>query len=107
MSVHTVFSAECNHAMTWQAVGLFYSHHASQQPGPITRLLACSPSQLETYSGIDIGPTFVHHNMRFGHPTLINETGYPSYNKPASVMFWLQEVDPPEEFIIQLDVCCA
>eukprot|EP00327_Prymnesium_parvum_P002641 CAMPEP_0182834880 /NCGR_PEP_ID=MMETSP0006_2-20121128/21177_1 /TAXON_ID=97485 /ORGANISM="Prymnesium parvum, Strain Texoma1" /LENGTH=94 /DNA_ID=CAMNT_0024963209 /DNA_START=280 /DNA_END=560 /DNA_ORIENTATION=+ len=48
-------------------------------------------------------PTFVHHNMRFGHPTLVDEKGYPSYNKPASVMFWLREVDPPEEYIALLD----
>ena len=101
-SVHTVFSAECNHALTWQAVALFHSHHESRQPGPITRLLACSEEQLATYRGIDAGPTFVHHNMRFGHP-LIDETGYPSYNKPASVMFWLEQAKPPEEYIAFLD----
>ena len=41
--------------------------------------------------------------MRFGHPTLIDETGYPSYNKPASVMFWLEAVRPTEEFVALLD----
>ena len=101
-SVHVVFSAECNHAMTWQAVGLFHSHKAVNQPGPITRLLACSEEQQKDYRGMDIGPTFVHHNMRFGHP-LIDETGYPSYNKPASVMFWLAANDIREEFVALLD----
>ena len=101
-NVHVVFSAECNHALTWQSVGIFHSHKAVNQPGPITRLLACSDEQLQTYRGMDIGPTFVHHNMRFGHP-LIDEVGYPSYNKPASVMFWLDQVDVKEEFIALLD----
>ena len=102
MSVHVVFSAECNHALSWQSVGIFHSHKAVNQPGPVTRLLACSDEQLQTYRGLDIGPTFVHHNMRFGHP-LIDEVGYPSYNKPASVMFWLEQVDVQEEFIALLD----
>lgn len=101
-NVHVVFSAECNHALSWQSVGIFHSHKAVNQPGPITRLLACSEEQLQTYRGLDIGPTFVHHNMRFGHP-LIDEVGYPSYNKPASVMFWLEQVDVKEEFIALLD----
>ena len=73
--MHVVFSAECNHALTWQAVGLFASHAALRHPGNITRLLACSDEQLASYRGLGVGPTFVHHNMRFGHPTLIDETG--------------------------------
>ena len=102
MSVHVVFSAECNHAMTWQAAALFHSHRTSGQPGNITRLLACSDEQLQSYAGLDLGPTFVHPNMRLGHP-LINETGYPSYNKPASVMFWLAANEIEEEFVALLD----
>ena len=102
MSLHVVFSAECNDAMTWQSIGLFHSFKAVGQRGNITRLLACSDEQLATYRGLDVGPTFVHHNMRFGHP-LIDETGYPSYNKPASVMFFLQNVDVREDFIALLD----
>ena len=82
---------------------MFYSHRAIGQPGPITRLLACSEAQLAEYRGMDAGPTFVHHNMRFGHPTLIDEVGYPSYNKPASVMFWLDQTDVKEEFVALLD----
>ena len=101
-SVHIVFSAECNAAMTWQALGLFHSFRHVGQPGNITRLLACSKEQLAEYSGMDAGPTFVHHNMRFGHP-LIDEVGYPSYNKPASVMFFLEHVDVQEEYIALLD----
>ena len=88
--------------MTWQAAALFHSFDHVRQPGNITRLLACSPEQLAAYKGMDLGPTFVHHNMRFGHE-LIDEVGYPSYNKPASVMFFLQHVDVKEEFIALLD----
>ena len=102
-SMHYVFSAECNHALTWQAVVLFHSHTLLKIKHPMTRLLACSEAQLKTYRGIHIGPTFVHHNMRFGHESLIDEIGYPSYNKPASVMFWLQQTNPTEEYIAMLD----
>ena len=102
MSLHVVFSAECNPSMTWQAIALFHSFRHVGQVGNITRLLACSAEQLKSYNGMDVGPTFVHHNMRFGHE-LIDETGYPSYNKPASVMFFLQEVDVQEDYIALLD----
>ena len=101
-SIHVVFSAECNAAMDWQSVGLFHSFKTSGRVGNITRLLACSDEQMRTYEGMDAGPTFVHHNMRFGHP-LIDEIGYPSYNKPASVMFFLEHVDVKEEYIALLD----
>ena len=101
-SVHIVFSAECTPAMTWQALALFHSAKVTQPSANITRLLACSDEQMKTYQGLDLGPTFVHHNMRFGHP-MIDEVGYPSYNKPASVMFFLDQVDVQEEYIALLD----
>lgn len=85
--VHTAFSAECNHQFDWFAVALFYSHGLSGQVGAITRLLACSAHELASYRGLSIGPTFVHPNLR-AHP-IIDEEGYPSYNKPGSLMFWL------------------
>ena len=102
MSLHLVFSAECNDAMTWQSIGLFHSFKRVGQSGNITRLLACSDEQMKTYTGLDAGPTFVHHNMRFGHP-LVQEVGIPNYNKPASVMFFLEQVDVREDYIALLD----
>ena len=38
--------------------------HTAGMRGKITRLLACSPEELLTYKGMDIGPTFVHPNYR-------------------------------------------
>ena len=65
--LHVVFSAECIPAFDWQSAGLFYSFNRTRQPGKITRLLACSDEQLASYpkSNLDMGPTFVHLNMRF------------------------------------------
>ena len=65
--LHVVFSAECIPAFDWQSVGLFYSFNRTRQLGKITRLLACSDEQLASYpkSNLDMGPTFVHLNMRF------------------------------------------
>ena len=67
VDVHVVFSAECIPAFDWQSAGLFYSFNRTRQPGKITRLLACSDEQLASYpkSNLDMGPTFVHLNMRF------------------------------------------
>ena len=79
--VHTVFSAECNPTFDWHSVALFHSHAKSGQPGGITRLLACEPAKLRTYRGLDIGPTFVHHNHR-GKKGM----NYAAFNKPVSTV---------------------
>ena len=89
-----VFSAECIPAFDWQSVGLFYSFYHSKQPGRITRLLACEDEQLRVHApppvrsgranpmpapapesprpaqvypkvNLEMGPTFVHKNMRY------------------------------------------
>ena len=81
-----VFSAECNALFDWHSAGLFYSFTYSNfsKSASLTRLLACSESQLADYppSRLDIGPTFVHRNLR--DDPLVDEEGYPSYNKPFS-----------------------
>ena len=61
MSLHTVFTSECNnHQFDWFATGVYKSFKSSGQQGSITRLLACSQEDLEHYKGLDIGPTFVY-----------------------------------------------
>lgn len=81
-----VFSAECNALFDWHSAGLFYSFTYSNfsKSASLTRLLACSESQLADYppSRLGIGPTFVHRNLR--DDPLVDEKGYPSYNKPFS-----------------------
>jgi len=113
--LHVVFSAECIPAFDWQSAGLFYSFNRTRQPGRITRLLACSDDQLTTYpqANMDMGPTFVHRNMRFdavndaerGDPFHDDKSGhgYASYNKPFSVKAWLEQVDVEEEFVLMMD----
>mmetsp|Transcript_2166 Transcript_2166/g.3590 ORF Transcript_2166/g.3590 Transcript_2166/m.3590 type:complete len:606 (+) Transcript_2166:33-1850(+) len=89
--VHVVFSAECSALFDWHSVGIFYSFDASNfsHTANITRLLACSEAEQKLYpaSSMQIGPTFVHRNLR--DDPLVDEKGYPSYNKPYSVMAWL------------------
>jgi hypothetical protein len=113
--LHVVFSAECIPAFDWQSVGLFYSFYRCRQPGKITRLLACSDEQLAAYpkTNMDIGPTFVHKNMRFdavndverGDPFHDDKAGhgYASYNKPYSVMAWLEAVTVEEDYVLMMD----
>ena len=68
--------------------------------GKITRLLACSPEELATYKGMDIGPTFVHPNYRHNP---INGDVSASYNKPASVMHFSRESNFTEDFLLFID----
>ena len=42
LSVHTVFSTACAPYFDWQSAGLGLSHRRVRQPGPLTRLIACS-----------------------------------------------------------------
>ena len=124
-SLHTVFTSECNNVQfDWFATGVFESFRASgecprawpprharvsmQLPpvrtagmrGKITRLLACSPEELLTYKGMDIGPTFVHPNYRHNP---MNGDVSASYNKPASVMHFSRESNFTEEFLLFID----
>ena len=103
VGLHLAFSAECNSLFDWHSVGIFYSFEYARQHGNITRLLACSEEQLKTYpkQALEIGPTFVHRNMR--DDPLVDEVGYPSYNKPYSLMAWLEAEEIKEDYIMMLD----
>ena len=59
---HTVFCAECTNNFDYKSLGVYWSHALSGMPGKVTRLLACDPSQLAKYKGLNLGPTFVHKN---------------------------------------------
>ena len=60
-----------------------------------------------------MGPTFVHHNMRFDLDFNIEELndefhdqkgkGYASYNKPYSVVAWLKAVEVKEPYVLMMD----
>eukprot|EP00899_Mesostigma_viride_P013366 jgi/Mesvir1/2202/Mv09847-RA.1 len=99
-SVHTVFSTECNNYFDWQSAGVFYSHKKSGQPGPVTRLVACDANQAKTWKGADIGPSYVHPNYAV-HP--VTKDVYSPYNKPYSILHWLQNDPPSTEFVIFMD----
>ena len=103
VGLHLAFSAECNSLFDWHSVGIFYSFEYARQHGNITRLLACSEEQLKSYprAMLEVGPTFVHRNMR--DDPLVDEVGYPSYNKPYSLMAWLEAGDIEEDYVLMLD----
>lgn len=116
--VHTVFCAECTNNFDYKSIGAFWSHNISGMPGGITRLLACDPAQLKTYKGMNIGPTFVHKNWgRVSHTRELKpgETQHPpgsrrtdmspSYNKPGSIMHWVQESEEAKtvDYVLYID----
>ena len=100
--LHTVFCAECTANFDWKSAGVFYTHRVSGMPGKITRLLACTEEQKRAYpkSGLEMGPTFVHPN--YVHNPHNGEISG-SYNKPASVMHWVREVDIRETYVLFID----
>ena len=100
----------------YKSLGVFWSHRLSGMPGNVTRLLACDPGQLANYKGLNLGPTFVHRNHgRMTHkreddgqpppygsrPTDMS----PSYNKPASIMHWVQESEEAKnvDYVLYID----
>lgn len=85
--IHTLFSVECQNYFDWQTVGLMQSYRKARQPGPITRLLSCTPEEKKNYKGMGLAPTFEVPSMS-RHP----RTGdwYPAINKPAGVLHWLK-----------------
>ena len=114
--VHTVFCAECTNNFDYKSLGVFWSHRLSGMPGNVTRLLACDENQLATYKGLNLGPTFVHRNHgRVNHmrddkgakppygsrPSDIS----PSYNKPGSIMHWVQESEEAKhvDYVLYID----
>lgn len=55
--IHTLFSVECQDYFDWQTVGLMHSFRKARQPGPITRLLSCTPEERARYRGMGLAPT--------------------------------------------------
>ena len=97
-SLHTVFSTECNAYFDWQSLGLLYSFRKVKQKGGFTRLMACNKSPPP---GVHVVPdTHVHPNYAV-HPR--TKDAYSPYNKPFSIMHWIEHAKPTADYIIVLD----
>ena len=111
-----VFCAECSNNFDYKSLGVFWSHRLSGMPGNVTRLLACDEQQLAVYKGLNLGPTFVHRNHgRVQHqrddggrpaPHGSRQSDMsPSYNKPGSIMHWVQESEEAKhvDYVLYID----
>ena len=102
----------------YKSIGVFYSHNISGMPGGITRLLACDEEQLKHYKGLNIGPTLVHKNYaRASHHRELGpgevkapfgaaaRDSSPSYNKPGSIMHWVNEAPEAKkvDYVLYID----
>ncbi|BDA42986.1 Peptidyl serine alpha-galactosyltransferase [Coccomyxa sp. Obi] len=101
-SVHTVITTECTPYFDWQILGLVYSFKRAKQPGSFTRLLSCTEEQLKGYKGLDLVPTHVVPSLTID-PNKEHNDHYSAYNKPGAVLFWLQDVEPEEDYILVID----
>ncbi|KAL4546022.1 hypothetical protein Ndes2526B_g05135 [Nannochloris sp. 'desiccata'] len=97
-TVHTVITTECGAYFGWQSLGLVYSHRKAGQPGPLTRIMSCTPEEYALLSeeSINVIPTHVAPSYTT-HP----RTGdvYSAYNKPVAVIDWLARNDVKEEYV--------
>ncbi|KAL4524683.1 hypothetical protein Ndes2526A_g06797 [Nannochloris sp. 'desiccata'] len=101
-TVHTVITTECGAYFGWQSLGLVYSHRKAGQPGPLTRIMSCTPEEYALLSeeSINVIPTHVAPSYTT-HP----RTGdvYSAYNKPVAVIDWLARNDVKEEYVLIID----
>ncbi len=61
--------------------------------------MACTETELKSYNGMDIGPTFTFTDQQ----SIEGYEDSPTYNKPAGIMHFTQEVEIQEEFILFVD----
>ena len=82
--------------------GMLYSHRKSRQPGPITRIMSCTPEEWDLLSDeakavmpTHVAPSYTHHPR----------TGdlYSAYNKPVAVIDWLARNDVREDYVLIID----
>lgn len=100
--IHTVFLTDCTPYSDWQTLVMVFGWRESGQPGPLTRVMCCTPEEKAAYpkeklqlANTHIAPSYTHH-PRTGDR-------YPPYNKPAGVIDWLAHFTPEEEWILVLD----
>jgi hypothetical protein len=101
-NVHTVFLTDCTPYSDWQTVTLIFSWRESNQPGPLSRVMCCTPREAASYSGamLSLVPTHVAPSLT-KNPH--NNDTYAAYNKPAAIIDWLAHKPPKEEFVLVLD----
>ena len=101
-----LFSTECNPYFDWQSAGLIHSHKvayeaAGLEPCPMTRLMACDNP---TYPVMQL-PEYPFLRTHV-HPPFNNYEGdtYSAYNKPGSVMHWMEHGDTAgTEWVVIID----
>ena len=101
-TIHTAFPTECGLYFVWQSIGMVYSHKKIRQPGPLTRIVSCTPEEWEAMSpeSRDFVQTHVAPNYAI-HPRTGDK--YPAYNKPMAVIDWLAKTNVKEDYVLIID----
>lgn len=81
---------------------MIYSHRKAGQPGPLTRIMSCTPEEWDALSEesknvikTHVAPSYTHH-PRTGDV-------YSAYNKPVAVIDWLARNDVKEDYVLIID----
>jgi len=85
-----------------ELAGMIFSHRKSGQPGPLTRIMSCTPEEWasltpeqQTVMTTHVAPSYTHH-PRTGDV-------YSAYNKPVAVIDWLARNDVKEDYVLIID----
>jgi hypothetical protein len=101
-NVHTVFLTDCTAYSDWQTLVMVFGWRESGQPGPLTRVMCCTPEERAAYNKDMLALVPTHVAPSFSrHPRTGDE--YAAYNKPAGVIDWLKDSMPAEEWVVVLD----
>jgi hypothetical protein len=100
--VHTVFLTDCTAYSDWQTLAMVYGWRESGQPGPLTRVMCCTPEERAAYRPDMLGLVPTHVAPSFAtNPATGDE--YAAYNKPGGVIDWLKHAEPATEWVLVLD----
>jgi hypothetical protein len=98
--MHFIFNAEDTTYGYWQGELMAYTYRKVGQAGRLTRLLSCddSPTRFAfSYDTVRVHSYSIHPRSR---------DRYLAYNKPASIVQWMEAVRPRERTIVVLDPDC-
>jgi hypothetical protein len=102
MPIHTVFLTDCTAYSDWQTLVMVFGWRASGQPGPLTRVMCCTPEERAAYRNDMLGLVPTHVAPSFASDPRSGDE-YAAYNKPGGIIDWLKHAEPDHEWVLVLD----
>lgn len=100
--IQTLVLTDCAKYQDWQTIVAAFAWRESGQPGNLTRVVNCSPTQTESYSKVmmEVMPTF--WARQYAYNANIKDA-YAPYNKPGAIVDFLAKAPAKERNVVVLD----